>query len=338
MKRVSIVQRNKSKKIMTWYARIFDTETKELRYESLGTTKKTEAFELMCAKRADGDFDRDPKKEVTLGKVVELYLKDCESRGCSPHTIASISNYTSKIKPLFSKPIASITKAELVETLNDGVKNYKPSSYNCVKTVVKTVFKFAKNTLEAIEANPAEALKSRKNNTRERDFWTSEQIEAIIEAATLKNDRLCIAFMAFAGLRIHEAVKMKPEDIRDGFIYVVGKGGKFAKVPVSSRLKTELDRVGGTFDFSDLTEHRIRHHLRRIAKKGLGDSFSGSANPHRLRHSFASNALRAGVGPKSLQKLLRHSNIGTTLNIYSHLIDEDLTNEIEKMCKGIDKS
>lgn len=338
MKRVSLVQRNKSKKIMTWYARIFDTETKEIRYESLVTTKKTEAFELMCAKRADGDFDRDPKKEITLGKVVELYLKDCESRGSRPHAIACLSNYISKIKPLFQKSIASITKAELVETFNEGVKHYKPSSYNCAKTVIKTVFKFAKNTLEVIDSNPAESLKSRKNNAKERDFWTSEQIDAIIEAATLKNDRLCFSFMAFAGLRIHEAIKVKPDDIRDGFIYVVGKGNKFAKVPISSRLKAEIDRAGGTFDFSGLTESHIRRQLERIAKKALGDTFSGSANPHRLRHSFASNALRAGVGPKSLQKLLRHSNIGTTLNIYSHLIDEDLTNEIEKMCKGVDKS
>ena len=335
MIRVSLCQRNKSKKIMTWYARIFDTETKEIRYESLGTTKKTEAFELMCARRADGDFDRDPKKEITLGKVVELYLKDCESRGSNPHAIACLSNYINKIRPLFKRNIASITKAELVDTFNEGVKHYKPSSYNCTKTVVRTVFKFAKNTLEAIDSNPAEAIKSRRNNAIERDFWTSEQVESIISAAEPSEIRLCLSFMAFAGLRIHEAMKVNPGDIRDGFIYIVGKGNKFAKVPVSSRLKAELDRVHGSFDFSSLHESFVRRQLDRVARNALGDSFHGSANPHRLRHSFASNALRAGVGPKSLQKLLRHSNIGTTLNIYSHLIDDDLTNEIEKMCPKV---
>ena len=338
MKRVSLVQRNKSKKIMTWYVRIFDTETKEIRYESLGATKKTEAFELMCAKRADGDFDRDPKKEITLGKVVELYLKDCESRGSKPHAITTLSNLIKKVRQLFPKPIASITKAELLDTFNENSRHYKPSTYNNAKTVVRTVFRFAKDTLEVIDSSPADALKSRKNNSKERDFWTSEQIEAIIGAATIKEVRLCLSFMAFAGLRIHEAVKIKPEDIRNGFIYVIGKGDKFAKVPVSSRLKSELDRVGGTFDFSSINGDSIRYQLKIIAKKALGDTFSGSVNPHRLRHSFASNALRAGVGPKTLQKLLRHSDIGTTLNIYSHLIDEDLTNEIEKMCKGVDKS
>lgn len=333
MKRVSIVQRNKSKKIMTWYARIFDTETKEIRYESLGTTKKTEAFELMCAKRSNGDFDRDPKKEITLGKVVELYLKDCESRGSKPHAIDTLYAYICNIKPLFSKAIASISKKDLLETFNEGAQNYKPSTYNNAKTAIGTVFKFAKNTLEVIDASPAEAIKSRKNNAKERDFWTSEQIEAIIGSTEQKNVRLCLSLMAFAGLRIHEALKAKSDDIRDGFIYVVGKGNKFAKIPVSSRLKTELERFGKSFDFKNLNESLVRRRLRESALKALGDSFSGTANPHRLRHSFASNALRAGVGPKSLQKLLRHSDIRTTLNIYSHLIDEDLTNEIEKMCK-----
>ena len=36
MIRVSLCQRNKSRGILTWYVRIFDTETKDIRYESLG--------------------------------------------------------------------------------------------------------------------------------------------------------------------------------------------------------------------------------------------------------------------------------------------------------------
>lgn len=33
---------------------------------------------------------------------------------------------------------------------------------------------------------------------------------------------------------------------------------------------------------------------------------------------------------KSLQRLLRHSNIGTTLQIYSHVMEDDLRDDIEK--------
>lgn len=35
MIRVSLSQRHRSRGILTWYARVFDTETKELRFESV---------------------------------------------------------------------------------------------------------------------------------------------------------------------------------------------------------------------------------------------------------------------------------------------------------------
>jgi site-specific recombinase XerD len=236
-----------------------------------------------------------------------------------------------KLRKLFDRPISDITKMDLVDTLNESTEDCKPSTYNNIKTTVKTVFRYARDVLELIVSSPADALKSRKNPSRERDFWTMEQVDAIVRAADTPEYRLCFAFMGYAGLRVHEAVKVRTEDVRDGFLYVVGKGNKFAKIPISSRMREELERYGRNLERYGMTSQEAAYMLKKAARKALGDSFSGSANPHRLRHSFASNALRAGVNPKTLQKLLRHSCITTTLNIYTHLIDEDLTDEIEKM-------
>lgn len=331
MIRVSLCQRNKARGIFTWYARIFDTETKAIRYESLGTTRKTEAFELMCEKKKSGDYENKFRDMTTLGRVVELYEKDCESRGSNAASVATLHNNLMKLKKLFDRSISDITKMDLVDTLNESTEDCKPSTYNNIKTTVKTVFRYARDILELIVSSPADALKSRKNPSRERDFWTMEQVDAIVRAADTPEYRLCFAFMGYAGLRVHEAVKVRTEDVRDGFLYVVGKGGKFAKIPISSRMREELERYGRNLERYGMTRQEAAYMLKKAARKALGDSFSGSANPHRLRHSFASNALRAGVNPKTLQKLLRHSCITTTLNIYTHLIDEDLTDEIEKM-------
>lgn len=41
---------------------------------------------------------------------------------------------------------------------------------------------------------------------------------------------------------------------------------------------------------------------------------------HDLRHTHATLALAAGVHPKVVQERLGHSNIGTTLDTYSHAI------------------
>ena len=45
-------------------------------------------------------------------------------------------------------------------------------------------------------------------------------------------------------------------------------------------------------------------------------------NLHSFRHTFATMLLEAGVNPRIVQKLLGHKDITTTLNTYSHVLDE----------------
>lgn len=331
MIRVSLCQRNKARGILTWYVRIFDTETKEIRYESLGTTKKTAATDLMLAKQAAGEFEKKENDSVTLGKVFDMYITDLESRGSNRQTLSTIGHSLDALKSIFGKPIAEVTKKDVMEAFSESAAGFKPSTYNNTKTAIKTAFRFAKDVLEVIDSNPADCLKSRRNNSKERDFWTLEQVDSILDATRDPQYRLMFAFMAFAGLRIHEALKLKMSDLRDGYIFVIGKGQKFAKIPISSRLRSELEKVNNVFDFKDANRWAVDNALKVSARRALGDTFTGTANPHRFRHSFASNLIRAGVGVKSVQKLMRHSTIQTTLNIYSHLIEEDLAEDIEKM-------
>ncbi len=41
--------------------------------------------------------------------------------------------------------------------------------------------------------------------------------------------------------------------------------------------------------------------------------------PHVCRHTYCSNMAKAGMNPKTLQYLMGHSDIGVTLNTYTHL-------------------
>lgn len=45
---------------------------------------------------------------------------------------------------------------------------------------------------------------------------------------------------------------------------------------------------------------------------------------HALRHTFATMLLESGIQPKIAQEILGHSNVTTTLNIYSHVVPEVL--------------
>ena len=41
--------------------------------------------------------------------------------------------------------------------------------------------------------------------------------------------------------------------------------------------------------------------------------------PHVCRHTYCSNMAKSGMNPKTLQYLMGHSDIGVTLNTYTHL-------------------
>ena len=49
------------------------------------------------------------------------------------------------------------------------------------------------------------------------------------------------------------------------------------------------------------------------------------------RHTYCSNMARAGMNPKTLQYLMGHSDIGVTMNTYTHLGLEDAQNEMIRL-------
>lgn len=56
---------------------------------------------------------------------------------------------------------------------------------------------------------------------------------------------------------------------------------------------------------------------------------------HSLRHTFATRCIEKGIQPKTLQKILGHSTIQVTMDLYVHVTDEHLADEIEKLNMAI---
>lgn len=53
--------------------------------------------------------------------------------------------------------------------------------------------------------------------------------------------------------------------------------------------------------------------------------------PHVCRHTYCTNMALAGMNPKTLQYLMGHSEIGVTLDVYTHMSFEDAREEMQKM-------
>lgn len=54
--------------------------------------------------------------------------------------------------------------------------------------------------------------------------------------------------------------------------------------------------------------------------------------PHVCRHTFCSNMAKSGMNPKTLQKIMGHSDIGVTLNTYTHMDFDDIQKEMKEVC------
>ena len=55
--------------------------------------------------------------------------------------------------------------------------------------------------------------------------------------------------------------------------------------------------------------------------------------PHVCRHTYCSNMARSGISAKTLQYLMGHSEIGVTLNVYTHIRLEDAQKELAEIGK-----
>lgn len=129
------------------------------------------------------------------------------------------------------------------------------------------------------------------------------------------------------------------------------KAGK-RKIPMSKKVKEMLleqkrwhDNVAKSYKavpgFEDLvftskTNHplnatnikdSINYLIARINLENPDIEFE-HFTPHCLRHTFATNCIEKGMRPKTLQKILGHNSLQMTMDLYCHVHDEVLKEEM----------
>lgn len=75
---------------------------------------------------------------------------------------------------------------------------------------------------------------------------------------------------------------------------------------------------------NEMGEMRTYNGFRSTYRRFMAKMNLESYNLHSYRHTFATMLLEKGVNPKVVQKLLGHSDIQTTLGVYSHVLPEVL--------------
>lgn len=80
------------------------------------------------------------------------------------------------------------------------------------------------------------------------------------------------------------------------------------------------------------TRRNLEGSMREVRKKhielGLGEL--PQITPHVLRHTFCSRMVEKGMDVKTLQLVMGHSDISTTLDVYTHKKPDDVAKEMEQ--------
>ena len=70
-----------------------------------------------------------------------------------------------------------------------------------------------------------------------------------------------------------------------------------------------------------------------VAKMAADGFYIEKFGPHTFRHTFATRAIENDMNPKTLQRILGHSSLQMTMNLYCHVSDDKLFDEMKKMEK-----
>ncbi len=170
------------------------------------------------------------------------------------------------------------------------------------------------------------------HQTRNSEFHLPPaDLNQLIENAGSLRDRLIIEIFVYTAIRRAELRLLRRADIDfSGRRLLVrqGKGGKQRIVYLPNRLLAGLRRYFEQEDHDYLFPGRqggpmslrnVNYIVARIGRKAgirTPNPRYREIGPHLLRHSFARNWKRAGGSLESLQKILGHSSLKTTLDVY----------------------
>jgi integrase/recombinase XerD len=162
-----------------------------------------------------------------------------------------------------------------------------------------------------------------------------EEVTALLEAAPSRKYRALFMTVYGCGLRLSEALALRPVHI-DSTRKVIrveqGKGRKDRDVMLPERLLEELRACWrtyrpkqflfeGAFPGRQLTQTSVRLAFKRAR---LRAGVRKRVSTRSLRHAFATHLLEGGTNIRIIQTLLGHRSLATT-QIYTHLSKTYLT-------------
>jgi site-specific recombinase XerD len=247
--------------------------------------------------------------------------EDMQVRNLSPHTQASYVQQVSLFARHFSKSPEALGPEEIrtYQVYLTNEKKLAPSSILIAVAALRFLYKFTLHKDWTFE----ESIPAPKKPQKLPIVLSPEEVLKFLGCVQSTKHYTILSTCYAAGLRISEAVRLKPTDIDSQRMVLrveQGKGQKDRYVMLSPKLLEILRNwwrlakpkqwlfpgdIAGRHISKDAVEQACQkaHRLCRIPKP---------ITPHSLRHAFAVHLLEAGTDVRTIQLLLGHRSLATT--------------------------
>ena len=290
----------------------------------------------------------DTRNERTFGNLATRFMRVKKEEGdISPSTIEDYRQLLDvHIRPTLNDfPLDEIGLSQIEDMVmaiksNDRKRKAGPRTINKCLVLTRSIFKYGID-LQWCTVNPATRKRLIKHQKREGKVMQPAELRRIIKNTDKPYD-IAMKILAFTGCRRGEVIALQWRDIDfEGATLLIERSFKtrrFGIQPVKTKQRRRVplpDEVlntlrmlaadsgevdPGDWLFPDETgEYPIGGDvlLRRFKWAEKKSSLSGFVI-HDMRHSAITWMLEMGVDPASVQGVVGHSNLTTTLNIYTH--------------------
>ena len=194
-----------------------------------------------------------------------------------------------------------------------------------------------------IEKDPMIAIKQIKYEKKERKPITQIELEYLRRACETKKQTAILEVLYSTGCRVSELAALKKSDIdwSEKTVHLFGKGKKHrvsflnakAEVALKEYLVTRKDEndylfVSDRSPYNQMHTCGIQKIIREMAERSR-DEIQNKVTPHVIRHTTATRMYENNADLGTIQKVLGHSNINTTM-IYAHNSFENIKSEHRK--------
>ncbi|RLE98611.1 MAG: recombinase XerC [Thermoprotei archaeon] len=274
-------------------------------------------------------------EEYSNVQLLELYIAHLLARNRSPNTIKTFKSLLKKfIEYLGNKHVKDATTWDVDAFLAKlRASGYSERSVYTAAVAVKRFMEYL-----GLGGNLRGFELPRRPSELPR-YLTSDEVEAMINAASNLRDKLIVSMLYSTGMRVSELVNVRVSDVNleERSIRVRGKGGKERVVFFNGKTHSLLveylkhmrpdeylfpGRGGGHIHY--VTVERI---VRTLAKAA---GIRKRVTPHVLRHSFATHSLTRGMDIREIQELLGHASLKTT-QVYTHVVRRKLLEDYRRI-------